>query len=202
MRRTAVLSALLLLALAFTLVSRQPVPDPRLRKASRLPERSGWIQVHLEGGPGEIGFQHGYLLSAEIKDNFKAISTEMVHDEKRDWEFFRKAAREVFWPHVEQEYRDELTGIVDGMAAHGVKLDVWDIVAMNAWLELPYYDKFLGKSAPAPTGTGPGDHCSAFVATGSYTKDGRIVIGHNNWTSYSSGERWNIMFDITPAAGH
>src|ERR1019366_2803597 len=81
MRRTAVFSVVLLLALGFTLVSREPQMDPRLRKASRLPERNGWIQVHLEGKPAEIGFQHGALLAAEIKDTFKAVSTEMVHDE-------------------------------------------------------------------------------------------------------------------------
>ena len=204
MRRTSLFfSAVLLLGLAFTLVSREPVPDPRLRKSYRLPERNGWIQVHLEGAPADIGFQHGYLLAAEIKDNFKAISVEMAHDENKDWEFFRKAAREVFWPHVEQEYRDEITGIVDGLNARGIRLDAWDIVALNAWLEFPYYDKFLTKGIPASTASaGPGDHCSAFVATGSYTKDGRIVIGHNNWTSYSSGERWNIVFDIVPAKGH
>ena len=40
------------------------------------------------------------------------------------------------------------------------------------------------------------------MATGSYTKDGRVVMAHNNWTSYSSGERWNIIFDIAPANGN
>ncbi len=69
---------------------------------------------------------------------------------------------------------------------------------MNAWLELPYYDKWLDKRNLTNI---TADHCSAFVATGSYTKDGRVVIGHNNWTSYSSGERWNIIFDIQPANG-
>jgi hypothetical protein len=205
MRFTSAVFALLAsLALAFTLVSREPQTDPRLKKASRLPERAGWIQVHLEGSPHDIGYQHGWLLSSEIRDNFKAISVEMTHDEKKDWEFFRKTVREIFWPHIEQEYRDELTGIVDGLNARGVRLDLWDIVAMNAWLELPYYDKLLSKTAPAatPTGAGPGDHCSAFVATGTYTKDGRVVIGHNNWTSYSSGERWNIIFDVVPAKGN
>src|ERR1035441_4463775 len=64
MRRTAVFSAVLLLALGCTLVSREPGTDPRLRKASRTSERNGWIQVHLEGTPGEIGFQHGALLAA------------------------------------------------------------------------------------------------------------------------------------------
>src|SRR5215831_5715792 len=201
MRRTAVFTAALFLGLALTLVSRDP--DPRLKKAVRSAERNGWIQVHLEGTPAEIGFKHGYLLAAEIQDNFKAVSTEVVHEEKRDWGFFRKTAQQVFWPHVEQEYRDELNGIVEGLKARGSKLDIWDVVALNAWLELPYYDKVYNKEHPGTaSGTGPGDHCSAFVATGSYTKDGRIVIGHNNWTSYSSGERWNIIYDIAPAKGH
>ena len=201
MRRTAVFSAVLLLGLAFTLVSRDP--DARLKKSARSADRNGWIQVHLEGSPAEIGYQHGYLLSSEIQDNFKAISTEMVHEEKRDWEIFRKVAQDVFWPHIEQEYRDELNGIVEGLKARDAKLDIWDIVALNAWLELPYYDKVHDKATGTHTNAaGPGDHCSAFVATGSYTKDGRPVIAHNNWTSYSSGERWNIIFDIQPANGN
>src|ERR1700761_4942116 len=104
MRRTPVFSAVLLLALAFTLTSREPQTDPRLKKASRAGERGGWIQVHLEGTPAEIGFQHGYLLANEIADNFKAVSVEMAHEEKHDWSFFRKAAEETFWPKVEQEY--------------------------------------------------------------------------------------------------
>jgi hypothetical protein len=203
MRRTAVFSTLLLLAVGFTLVSREPQIDPRLRTASRARERNGWIQVHLEGKPGEIGFQHGALLSAEIKDTFKTVSGEMVHEEKKNWAFFRKAAEEVFWPRVEQEYREELNGIVEGLQSKGVKLDIWDLVALNAWLELPYYDKWHDNTVGAASnGAGPGDHCSAFVATGSYTKDHRVVIAHNNWTSYTTGERWNIIFDITPAAGN
>jgi len=209
MRVTPVFSAALLLGLAITLISREPQTDPRLKQAARASEHNGWVQVHLEGTPGEIGFQHGYLLAREIQEAFQAVSLEMVHGEKKDWAFFRKAAQDVFWPRVEQEYRDELTGIVEGLKARGGKLDLWDVVALNAWLEMPYYDKWHDRPAAtdgsSPAGAapaaGPGDHCSAFVATGSYTKDGRVVIGHNNWTSYSSGERWNIMFDIVPAKG-
>src|SRR5256884_7956273 len=136
MRRIAVFSTVLLLGLAFTLVSRDP--DQRLKKSARSADRNGWTQVHLEGTPNEIGYQHGYLLSAEIQDNFKAISTELAHEEKKDWDFFRKTAQEVFWPKIEQEYRDELNGIAEGLKARDSKLDVWDIVALNAWLELPY----------------------------------------------------------------
>jgi hypothetical protein len=199
MRRVLIISAVLLPALAYTLFSGDPTAA-RMKRASRAAERNGWIQVHLEGTPKEIGFQHGYLLYPEIQDTFQVISTEMQRNEKKDWAFFRKTAREVFWPHVEQQYRDELNGIAEGLKARNVKLDVWDVVAMNAWLELPYYDKWYDHAKPGERPVA--DHCSAFAATGSYTKDGRVVIGHNNWTSYASGERWNIIFDISPANGN
>lgn len=197
MHRSTVFASLLLLAAAFVLVSREPRVDPRLKHAVRRPAQNGWIFVHLEGTPSEVGYQHGYLLAPEIQDNLKEISLEMTHDEHKPWQFFRDAAQNVLWPRIEQEYREELQGIADGAAAHGVKADLWDVVALNAWLELPYYIKWKEKkTAPTP------EHCSAFVATGSYTRDGRVVMGHNAWTSYASGERWNIIFDISPAKGH
>jgi len=85
-----------------------------------------------------------------------------------------------------------------------VKVDVWDIVALNAAEEWSYYVKWYdsnhGIKSPS-TVTAP-DHCSAFVATGAYTKDGRIVMGHNNWTAYLDGARWTMIFDIAPAHGN
>lgn len=47
----------------------------------------------------------------------------------------------------------------------------------------------------------PGN-CSAFVATGAYTRDHHIVMAHNNWTAYLDGERWRVIFDIVPRQGH
>ena len=197
-RRTSIWVSALLLGFAATLISRDPAADPRLKKASRAPERNGWIMVRLEGSPRDVGFQHGYLLAPEIMDTFKDISLESTHDERKDWEYFRATARDVFWPRIEQEYRDELNGIVEGLNARNFKLDIWDIVALNAWLEQGYYDRTVEGAARSAAA----EHCSAFVATGSYTRDGRIVIGHNNWTSYSSGERWNVIFDIAPEKGN
>ena len=190
------------MGLALLLASREPQADTRLKHASRHAEQNGWIFVHLEGSPSDIGYQHGYLLAPEIRDTLHTVSLEMAHDEKKDWEFFRAKARTMLWPHVEAEYRAELQGIADGAAAHGVKLDIWDVVALNAWLEMPYFDKWDAKMHNLPTAAATPDHCSAFVATGSYTKDGRVVIGHNNWTSYETGERWNIIFDIVPEHGN
>jgi len=185
--------------------ARASQADARLKGASRRPERNGWIFVRLAGSPREIGFQHGYLLAPEIKDGHRVISFNLTTDSKKDWRFFRETAEKVFWPRVEDEYRQELGGLVEGLGAKGVKLDLWDMVAYNAALELsPGYVNWLNQQqgAGAAARLATADRCSAFVATGSYTRDGRVVIGHNAWTGYADGARWNIIFDITPAKGY
>src|SRR5271156_2099442 len=178
--------------------------DAILAKAYRF-ERGGWVYVHLEGSPHDIGYQHGYLLAPEISDAFAAVSVEMTHTSKRDWNFFRRSAHQMLWPKIDPEYQSELQGIVDGMQAQKYKLDLDDIVAMNAFMELPdYYVPWLDEKTHAvniPPSSGS-EHCSAFVATGSYTKDHQIVMAHNNWTSYLEGARWKIIFDITPQQGY
>ncbi len=184
--------------------SMTPKADERLKGAFRRPAVNGWTFVHLEGTPGQIGYQHGYLLAAEIQDLYKVYALELTHDNGKDWNFFRDAAKNILWPHVEQEYREEMQGIVEGVSAQGGKLDIWDIVTLNAAMEWSYYvDQYnkAQKIASLPTVTA-GDHCSAFVAVGSYTKDGRVVIAHNNWTSYLDGARWTMAFDIVPARGY
>jgi phospholipase B-like protein len=179
-------------------------PDARLEKAYRF-QQGGWTYVHLEGSPADVGYQHGYLLAPEIQDAFEAIKLFDTHQSHHDWEFFRTTARQMLWPHIDAEYQQELRGIADGMKAHGVDLDVWDIVALNAFEEVPdYYLPWLNKenkSAKNPKLAAPGN-CSAFIATGSMTKDHQIVIAHNNWTSYLAGERWVIIFDIQPEHGN
>jgi hypothetical protein len=205
MRSFAGFTLVLLFGAAVVLVSREPQPDPRMKNALRRPSQGGWTYVHLEGSPAEIGYQHGYLLAPEIREAQKVIALELTHDTKRSWKFFRDAAKNELWPHVESQYREELEGIANGLNAHGVKLDVWDVVALNAWLEWsPYYIKWYEKQHKETLSaslTAP-EHCSAFVATGTYTKDGKVVIGHNAWTGYLDGERWTVIFDIAPSNGY
>jgi len=183
--------------------------DARLAGSYRF-DRAGWKFVHLEGTPEQIGYQHGYLLAAEIADALNVLKLEDTHSTQRDWQFFRDASKKMLWPHIDPEYQAELAAIAEGARAKGVKIDVWDVVAMNASEELPdYYVPWLDKrqhAEKAPHLAAPGN-CSAFIATGSYTKAGskggrKIVIAHNNWSGYADGSRWVIVFDIAPAKGH
>jgi hypothetical protein len=209
-----ILGILLMTGIALSQTANAGSNDARLQKAYRF-QKGGWTYVHLQGSPSEIGFQHGYLLAPEIQDAFEAIKLFDTRETHRDWEFFRTTARQILWPHIDREYQEELQGIADGVKAHGVSLDLDDIVALNAFEEVPdYYVPWLNKKAAnqqgkknapradaAPKLKAPGN-CSAFIATGSYTKDHQIVIAHNNWTSYLAGERWVIMFDIQPERGN
>src|ERR1700728_1029667 len=133
--------------LALTGVAHAPSgqADSRLQKAYRF-QQGGWTYVHLKGSPSDIGFQHGYLLAPEIADAFEAIKLFDTHQSQRDWEFFRNTARQMLWPHIDTEYQQELQGIADGAKAHGIDLDVYDIVALNAFEEVPdYYVPWLNK---------------------------------------------------------
>ncbi len=194
----------LLLTLSCVAFAAANPSDARLKKAYRF-QQGGWTYVHLEGSPAEIGYQHGYLLAPEIADAFGVVKLFDTHQTQRDWEFFRTTAREMLWPHIDAEYQQELQGIADGVKAHGVDLDVYDIVALNAFEEVPdYYVPWLNKqtkSEKSPKLAAPGN-CSAFIATGAMTKDHQIVIAHNNWTSYMAGERWVVMVDIQPEHGN
>lgn len=203
--RAAVVLSLLSAFTCFAAQSPSQHKDPRLAGSYRF-ERGGWTYVHLQGTPQQIGFQHGYLLAPEIADFFQVLKLESEHGTHRNWQFFRDAARDMLWPHVDREYQQELQGIAAGVAARGVKLDLWDIVAMNGeqglreyyvpWLD---HQKHSVNAASDPKAPG---RCSAFIATGSYTKDGKIVIAHSNWSSYAEGSRWIIVFDIVPTHGH
>ena len=212
MRRWFLISTgLFLMGIALSISSasstRAGTPETELKGAFRRSENNGWTFVHLQGTPHEIGFQNGYLLAPEIEDTLKVTILEQIHGSKKDWQFFRDAAQNMMWPHIEPEYREELQGISDGVNAHGVKpgmkIDLWDVVALNAAEEWEYYVKEYDRAhgIKSTASRGVPEHCSAFVATGSYTKDGKVVIAHNNWTNYLDGERWTIIFDIVPAKG-
>jgi hypothetical protein len=175
----------------------------RLAKATRE-NKNGWIYLHVEGSPADIGYQHGYLLANDIDTSIQAVSFLLQHDTHRDWQFYRNAARNFLWDKLEREYKDEINGIVEGLQAQKKNYDSLDITAYNAMEELAYYYVPMLDNQLKP---GSGDNkapgnCSAFIATGSYTKDGKIVMGHNNWTSYIVGQHWNVIADIVPEKGN
>jgi hypothetical protein len=191
------LTALLFLATLAVAASA----SPRVGRAYRQ-ERAGWVFVHLEGTPSQIGYQHGSLLAPEIDDALRMMKLFVKRSSGKDRAFYRAAAERMFWPKVDLEYQAKIEGIASGLRAKGKPYDAIDIAALNGWMELAwYYIPDFDERAKRAKSKGAGDHCSAFIATGSQTADGKIVMAHNAWVDYIVGERWNIILDIVPEKG-
>jgi hypothetical protein len=175
----------------------------RLSKAHRE-DKNGWVYVHLEGSPADIGYQHGYLLSKEIDTIIKVMQFYLPHTSNQNWQFYRNAAKRFMWKKIDPEYQTEIKGIAEGLQAKGFKYDSLDITALNANIELAsyYVPTLMNQQKPGSGNNRAPGNCSAFIATGSFTKDGKIVMGHNNWTDYIIGERWNVIADIIPQKGN
>ncbi|MDB5131946.1 MAG: Phospholipase [Mucilaginibacter sp.] len=180
-----------------------PTKSDRLGKATRE-DKNGWIYVHLSGSPADIGYQHGYLVANEIDTLIKVMQYYLPGSSGKDWAFYRAASARFLWSKIDKEYQDEIKGIAEGLQAKGMKYDSLDITALNANIELAQYyvPTLMNKAHPGSGDNKAPGNCSAFIATGSFTKDHKIVMGHNNWTDYIVGERWNVIADIKPAKGN
>lgn len=172
--------------------------EDRLAGSARR-EDSGWIVLTLAGEPRNIGYQYGSLASREISQAHAALRDLLRWRTGRDWNWYREQTRRLFWSKLDPEYQQEMEGQAEGLAAKGVKLDVWDVLAFNGYIEVSDY--YLPWSLQASAGAA-GDSCSAFVATGSATADGKPVIGHNLWWDWIMGPKWNVVLDIRPKRGH
>ena len=45
---------------------------------------------------------------------------------------------------------------------------------------------------------GANDRCSAFMAIGDYTKDGKVVVAHNNFSEFVDGQFARVVIDMQP----
>jgi hypothetical protein len=198
-------------------------PDPatveRQGPGWRYPQ-AGWIVVHVEGSPYDRGYQHGHLLAREIVDYIKAIAAQRsAKAPKEAWHDLRILCDALFLRRYDAEYIEEMKGIADGAAAAGAKfddrrLDLLDIVTLNSDVEVGFLEPALQASATgidrakfaAPQYSQPRaklkEHCSAFVANGPATADGKIVLGHITMSDLGYVRHFNIWLDIQPAGGH
>jgi hypothetical protein len=170
-------------------------------------DREGWIFVHIEGEPWTRGYQYGFLVAPEIDDFITTLKVYLQQNTTKDWEFYRQAAKDIFLPKLEREYLRELEGIAAGLQAAGYQYDVLDLIAENGYFELSdYYLPSIGfvyEDGTSPRSRiSPPLRCSAFIATGDWTKDGNIVMAHNSWDDYIMGQRWNVILDVAPTTGH
>jgi hypothetical protein len=210
LRHALAITSLLLLA---GCCSRQAVPPPVperaasslraewLSKAWRY-DREGWVFIHIEGEPRARGFQHGFLLSREIDEALRVQQKVWAYESGMTWSWLIKEGTPFIVKHMDTESLAEIDGIVEGLDSAGVATSREEMVTFNAYIELAGYwwpekKKDLGASSPNRSK----ESCSSFIATGSMTADGGIVLGHNTMTGFPDGFV-NIIVDILPSTGH
>lgn len=197
-----------------------PVADAvtRYGPAYRYPV-GGWIYLHIEGKPYERGYQHGRLMAKEIPQYMERCAAELdPHNKEKSWDLARTTVGALFLHGFDQEILEEMRGIADGASDAGARwlgrpIDLTDIAVVNTTVELSDLNDALRVTPNGLEGlhlTPPDyynrkrdrDHCSAFAATGSATRDGRMVIGHVTWWPLTLSEQTNVMIDIQPTTGH
>ena len=119
-----------------------------------------------------------------------------------DWQWLVRKSAEMFNPHVDAENMTEMEGIVEGMKAAGEISTLDEIVAYNASTEFMGYWWPTVKDSISPNSPNPKkESCSSFIATGSMTADGGIVLGHNTMSSFYY-PICNVILDILPDKGY
>ena len=172
-----------------------------LSKANRH-EKNGWIYLHIEGKPEERGFQHGYLLAKEIKEALRQMNEVWHYQTAMDWQWLVDRSAKMFNSKIDNENMAEMEGIVEGMKSAGVTTTRDEIVAYNASTEFMGYWWPMVKDSVSPNSPDPKkESCSSFIATGSMTTDGGIVLGHNTMSSFYYPD-CNVILDILPEKGY
>ena len=167
-------------------------------------EKNGWKYISIYGKPKERGYAYGYLCAEHFKEIQKMLAFLMMEAYGQEWQYFIDEISNGFKDMTEKDFPElyeEMEGIASGLNAAGCKTNIDEIIAWNFYCSIPYWYSIVSESRVAKEG-GAKDRCSAFIAVGDWTEDGKIVCAHNSFTDYIDGQYSNIVLDIKPDKGH
>jgi hypothetical protein len=217
MRRGILCRAILMVAIVLLIspkIALAVKSHDELIKGAHREEKEGWIYIHIEGDPYQLGYQRGYLVAEETDKALEVMKFYLKNATNKEWGWYRNAAKKQWEKIMPDEYKKEFEGMADGIAAAGVTgIDYLDLWAWNGWIDLAWYylptvssaeteDETQFGIAPNLKRHPPGPGCSAFIATGDATRDGRIVLTHSLWYDYLFCNYWNVWMDMVPEKGY
>jgi len=167
-------------------------------------DKNGWKYISIKGKPRERGYAYGYLCADDFKEIQKMLKFLMIEAYGVEWTTFIKQIADDFKEMTKkdfEEFYEEMEGIVEGCNEAGCATDIDEIIAWNFYMSIPYWYSTKSQSRISKEG-GAKDHCSAFIAVGDWTEDGKIVCAHNSFTDFIDGQYSNIVLDLNPAEGH
>ena len=169
-------------------------------------EKNGWLYVSVKGGAKERGYAYGYLIAKEMKKVQEMLEFSIYNSTGRKWEYFIEACKQHITPTIKQhfkEFYDEMDGFSKGCTAAGTKMTLDEVIAWNNIFTIVdgWYPVLSGEGILGSREGGARDRCSAFIATGDYTKDGKIVCAHNNFSEFLDGQYARVVLDLKPTKG-
>ena len=165
-----------------------------------LHRSNGWITARVYGAPFDRGFAHGYLLYKELKSVGPIIKHLVKTYYKTSLTEYLERCKASIHPHLKtQEWgfiEQELRGICAGYKKRTGELDLtYDIlVGWNSYLSFVQVYEKINKE----TDMDVVQRCSAFIATGSATHDGKIIMAQNTHTYFFTGFISNIALYVYP----
>ena len=171
---------------------------------------NGWLYISVRGSPREIGYAHGYLAAAEMKEIQTMLRFNVLNDTGNTWDYYVDVCKHYMTPTIMEhfpEIYEELQGLAEGCNAAGTSITLEEMIAWNNYISLlgywhpPSTEVNDGKTS-SKEGGGAADRCSAFIANGDYTTDGKIICAHNSFCTFVDGQYYNVIIDIQPTNGY
>jgi hypothetical protein len=165
------------------------MPNNKTRRRHRRPI-GGWKHIHISGDPYDLGIAHGRALIPELRRVSRTLPFLVGEFFKTTMPEYMRRCKRTITPIVRKKFPDiyrEIQGIADG--SKGV-VSVDFLIAWNSFLSFAdFYDLKQHR-------------CCAFIATGSATANGDIVMAHNTHADFISGQLLNIIMTVSPTTGH
>ena len=166
--------------------------------------KNGWKYISIKGEPKERGYAYGYLCANDFKEIQKMLKFFIMVSYGMTWEYFIKEISDDFKEMTERDFKEfyeEMEGIAEGCTANGCETTIDEIIAWNFYMSISYWYSSKSQTRIGKEGGSP-DRCSAFMAVGDWTSDGKIVCAHNSFTDFIDGQYFNIVLDLHPAKGY
>lgn len=202
-------------------------PSKKSKSEGIIYEKNGWIYVSVSGAPRERGYNYGKLIFKQMKKVKEILDFTIYNDYGIKWEFFVRSCTKYFLPKIKEhfgEFYEEMVGFSEGCTFAGTDMSIDEVCAWNnfftlteGWLanmpeeeSIEIYGTNDGKNIIRGSkeggygshGAGAQERCSAFIAVGDWTADGKIVMAHNNFSNFVDGQLAKVVLDLNPTKGN
>jgi hypothetical protein len=169
--------------------------------------KNGWKYITVSGNAKKRGYEHGYQLAEEIAELMVVFPETLKSSHHISLEDYILLSNNLARKQFDRctEWREELEGMVEGALSRGVVTSVdflfsWNMhhsISSKLYCKKKHCHQHLSHVGHSHHL----DHCSAFIATGDATKDGKIVMAHNTHTQFVLGNFFNIVQYVRPDKG-